>query len=158
MNLKTIAMTATLALAGWIAIAWAKPLVGPTGSTVRGLAGYQLAEDEDHHEKRGDKNRPWDWDQGERGHWNRDKDDNQWRWQGAGGDDWYQGQRGHWYREPNGWQFGTAGIICNNQGRNCRRGGYLPPNGEGMVSRENPRWFWHCDSEGHHCKWATRPR
>lgn len=95
------------------------------------------------------------WYQGQRGHWYREN--NNWQWRGAQGDQWYQGQRGHWYQEPNGMRFGSAGLVCNNQGFNCRVGGYLPANGEGMVSRDHPGLFWHCDSEGHNCNWARRP-
>ncbi len=156
MNFRTMFAAATFALAGSIGIGWANSTVGPTRGVVPALGGYQLAQDE-HNERHRDQHRQWDWYQGQRGHWDRDKDNDQYRWRGDEGDQWYQGQRGHWYQEQEGWRFGTAGIICNNQGRNCRQGGYLPANGEGMVSRTNPRMFWHCDSEGHNCNWARRP-
>ena len=32
----------------------------------------------------------------------------------------------------------------------------LPPNGEGMINRRNPNFFWACDGDGHHCHWARR--
>lgn len=32
----------------------------------------------------------------------------------------------------------------------------VPPNGEGMVSRQNPNMVWTCDSDGHNCNWAPR--
>jgi hypothetical protein len=35
---------------------------------------------------------------------------------------------------------------------------YLPENGEGMINPRNPNLYWACDSEGHHCHWAPRPR
>jgi hypothetical protein len=162
MKVKTILATTAFALAGWFAMASASPLRGPAQDGARALSGYQLAQDEHHEmghgpmipaEPRPDHD---EWYQGQRGRWYRDHD--HWRWHGAKGDDWYQGQRGHWYNEPNGWQFGTDGLICNNQGRNCRPGGFLRPNGEGMVSRANPNMFWHCDADGHNCRWARRPR
>jgi len=30
------------------------------------------------------------------------------------------------------------------------------PNGEGLINRRNPNFFWACDSDGHHCHWARR--
>jgi hypothetical protein len=153
MNLRTVFITAILALIGWVAVALASPRVGNVTSP--GLTGYQLADNDD--AKHRDKDQAWDWYQGQRGRWYKDKDKDDWRWRGADNDQWYQGHPGHWYQEQNGWQFATPDTICNNAGRNCRRGGYLPPNGEGMVSRKNPRMFWHCDSEGHNCNWAHRP-
>ena len=158
MNRSMIGIAATFVLIGWVAVAVAaaSPRVSNSpGAAGTNLTGYQLA-DNDKVAPR-DKGEVWDWYQGQRGHWKKDKDNNQWRWRGVDNDQWYQGHPGHWYQENNGWQFATPDLICNNQGRNCRRGGYLPPNGEGMVSRENPRMFWHCDSEGHHCNWARRP-
>jgi hypothetical protein len=152
MNTKVSVAIATFALIGWIATASASPV----GGGGQNPPGYQLAQN-DHKEMSQKKEKVWDWYQGQRGQWRKDKDDNQWRWRGADNDQWYQGHPGHWYQEQNGWQFNTPDLICNNAGRNCRRGGYLPPNGEGMVSRTNPRMFWHCDSEGHNCNWARRP-
>lgn len=35
---------------------------------------------------------------------------------------------------------------------------YIPENGEGMINPRNPNLYWACDSEGHHCNWAPRPR
>ena len=101
-----------------------------------------------------------DWYQGQEGQWHRGPH-GKWEWRGkrGSGDEWYWGQRGHWYKEPEptGWQFGSAGLVCNNNGRDCRYGRYLPPNGEGMVNRKNPNLYWHCDSDGNHCNWARRP-
>jgi len=155
MRLKTILGATTLFLLGWFALAPAQPFNGANG----GPPPPNYHHDSDnHHWQHHDKNksaRAADWYQGTRGQWYRD--DNQWRWRTANGDQWYQGQPGHWYREPHGWQFGSTGMICNNQGVNCRVGGYLPSNGEGMVSRTNPNMFWHCDSQGHNCGWAHRP-
>jgi hypothetical protein len=151
MKPRTIAVTTALALIGWTVVALAKPDAG--NARAPKLTGYQLAANDDANHR--DKDEVWEWYQGQRGHWR--KENNQWRWFGADNDEWYQGHPGHWYMERNGWHFATPDLICNNEGRNCRRGGYLPPNGEGMVSRRNPKWFWHCDSEGHHCNWARRP-
>jgi hypothetical protein len=75
-----------------------------------------------------------------------------------GGGGWYWGQPGHWQREHNDWQFRSEGLVCNNQGRDCRPGRNLPSNGEGMVSPNDPNFYWGCDSEGHHCRWVRRPR
>ena len=161
MNLKVSITITTFALIGWIAIASANPFTDPVRGGGQNLTGSQLAQDDhkrnDHEGMHPEKEKTWDWYQGQRGQWHKDRDNNQWRWRGADNDQWYQGHPGHWYQEQNGWQFATPDLICNNAGRNCRRGGYLPPNGEGMVSRGNPRMFWHCDSEGHHCDWARRP-
>lgn len=164
MKVKVILTTTALALAGWLAVASATPLRSSAPDGARALSGYQVAQNDDHEMRRdamprGDRRPDRDddeWYQGQRGHW--DKDGDHWRWRGAQGDQWHQGQRGHWYQEQNGWQFGTDGMICNNQGRNCRRGGYLRPNGEGMVSRNHPNMFWQCDADGHNCHWARRPR
>jgi len=98
-----------------------------------------------------------DWYQGQEGQWHRGPNGN-WEWHGKGGNDWYWGQKGHWYKEKNGWQFASQAVVCNAQGHDCRRGRYLPPNGEGMVNGKNPGLYWACDSEGHHCHWAPRPR
>jgi hypothetical protein len=155
MKIKTLLTGTTLALAGWFALASAGTLQN------RSLPGYQVAQNDEHgnQERRGHDRKGWDeWYQGQRGRWQHEN--NGWQWRGAPGegDEWYQGQRGHWYQEPNGWQFGSSGMICNAQGRNCHQGGYIPPNGEGMVSRQNPNQYWACDSDGHHCHWARRSR
>jgi hypothetical protein len=97
-----------------------------------------------------------DWYQGQEGQWHRGPS-GEWNWHGNRGNEWYWGQRGHWYKERNGWQFGSDGLVCNNNGRDCRRGRYLPPNGEGMVNKKHPNLYWHCDSNGNHCDWARRP-
>jgi len=73
-------------------------------------------------------------------------------------DQWYQGQQGHWYKEKNTWQFRSAGLVCDNQGRHCSKGRPLPPNGEGRVNPQDPRQYWACNRKGHHCHWAPRPR
>ena len=179
MNRRMIVVIAALVVIGWLGVVAASPRSAIVPLTATNLKGYQLADNDDaehrnrddvehrdkddamHHDKddamHRDKDEAWDWYQGQRGHWNQDKDDKKWRWQGADNDQWYQGHPGHWYQEKEGWRFATPDLICNNAGRNCRRGGYLATNGEGMVSRRNPKWFWHCDSEGHHCNWAKRP-
>ena len=36
------------------------------------------------------------------------------------------------------------------------RPGYIPPNGQGMIDPRNPNFYWACDSQGHHCRWARR--
>jgi hypothetical protein len=98
-----------------------------------------------------------DWYQGQEGQWHRGRN-NQWDWRGNRGNEWYWGQRGHWYKEKNGYQFGSDGLVCNANGRDCRRGRYLPANGQGMVNGKNPNLYWACDSNGHNCHWARRPR
>jgi hypothetical protein len=165
MKVKTLAITTLALLAGLVSVSTSSPL-SPAPNRARTTPGYQLAQNDhdemprdrerqDHKNKRHDRDNQWY--QGERGRWEKDQD--RWHWRGAPpGDQWYQGQPGHWYQEQNGWQFGTLGVVCNNAGRNCRQGGYLPPSGEGMVSRKNPSLFWHCDSDGHNCNWARRPR
>jgi hypothetical protein len=160
LSAASLALVTSFALAGWYAPAFASPLEALSGNS-HSQAGYQVAEDE-HERERGDDHdksrhqRDDEWYQGQRGHWDRDHDN--WQWRGAEGDEWYMGQRGHWYDQGNnGWQFGSDGLVCNNGGRNCRRGGYVPGNGEGMVSRTNPNLFWHCNSEGHKCSWTRRP-
>ena len=97
-----------------------------------------------------------DWYQGQEGKWYRGPG-GKWQWRGGRGNEWYYGERGHWYKENNGWQFGSDGLVCNNQGRDCRKGRYLPANGQGMVNRKNPNLYWKCDSDGNHCNWARRP-
>ncbi|MBV8450683.1 MAG: hypothetical protein JOZ29_00215, partial [Deltaproteobacteria bacterium] len=148
-------LTGAFALVGWLALASASTINGSAGG-YQSLAGVQLAQMEPA------QSHPWpqkhegddEWYQGQRGHWYKDHD--RWVWRGAEGDQWYMGQRGHWYREKRGWQFGSDGLVCNDRGRDCRRGGYLPPNGEGMVNRGDPNMFWACDPQGHHCHWARR--
>jgi hypothetical protein len=171
MKVKTLLGSTTLALAGWLALASASPLKRPA------LSSYQLAQNEQypwdqsqrghdwknqadesyqarpHHARQNQEDESY---QGQRGHWYQEH--NGWQWRGVQGDEWYQGQRGHWYQEPQGWQFGSDGLVCNPQGRNCQRGGYIPPNGEGMVSRNHQNVYWACDSDGHKCHWAPRPR
>jgi hypothetical protein len=29
-------------------------------------------------------------------------------------------------------------------------------NGDGMINRRNPNFYWACDANGHHCHWAWR--
>jgi hypothetical protein len=158
MKAKTLLTGCAIALASWFALV--------SGSSVfqnsayagdQSLTGNRSARNEqqaEHPAQRGAV-RDDQWYQGQRGHWRQNHD--RLEWQGAQGDQWYQGQPGHWYKESNGWQFGSQGTVCNDQGRNCRRGGNVPANGEGMVSRNNPNVFWACDSDGHHCRWARRP-
>jgi len=155
MKIRAITAGTTLALVGLLGLASANPLDHSVNVERQVGPSYQIAQDE-HHEMYREHHDDDDWYQGQRGHWDRDHDHPQWR--GTQGDQWYQGQPGHWYQERNGWQFGSTGMICNNQGRNCHQGGYLPANGEGMVSRSNPNMFWACDSHGHNCHWARRPR
>jgi len=180
MKIKTsVIVIALVVAAGWFAVASAGTLKSPS------LAVYQVAQNDQGEYHQGqperdqnqrqqaqpehnrnqrrqvqpahrEKNPGDEWYQGQRGHWYNEN--NRWEWRGTTGDDWYQGQRGHWYRESNGWQFGSAGMICNNRGCNCHVGGYIPANGEGMVSRNRPNLFWQCDSDGHNCHWARRPR
>jgi hypothetical protein len=151
MKVKILLAGSTLFLAGWFALASAGTLKSPS------LPGYQVAQNERHQEARGhDQNDQWY--QGQRGRWQEENKAWQWRTAPGEGDDWYQGQQGHWYQEKNGWQFGSNGMLCNDHGRNCRQGGYIPPNGEGMVNRQNPNLYWACDSGGHHCHWARRSR
>ena len=158
MKLKILFTSTTIALAGWFALASAGAFNGSALAGDQASSGYRVAQNEEHpgHEIQRGHDRDDEWYQGQRGHWTQDH--NRWQWQGAQGDEWYQGQRGHWYSEPNGWQFGSDGLVCNAQGRNCRKGGYIPPNGAGMVSRNHPNAYWACDSEGHHCHWARLPR
>ena len=156
MKVKALLIGTTLALAGWFALAYASALKSPS------LSGYQFAQNEQHERDHGQlgherKNPGDEWYQGQRGHWYQDRN-KKWQWRGVQGDQWYQGQQGHWYQENNGWQFQSQGLVCNDQGLNCRLGGYIPPNGEGMVNRQNPNLYWACDSEGHNCHWARRPR
>ena len=155
MKAKPLLTGTTLALGVWFALASASPLKSPS------LPSYQVAQNEQHERHQGQpsherKDRDDEWYQGQRGRWYQEN--NRWQWRGAQGDQWYQGQRGHWYSEPNGWQFGSAGLVCNAGGCNCRQGGYLPSNGEGMVNRSNANLYWACDSHGHNCHWARRPR
>ena len=165
MKVKTLLTAATLALAGWFA--FASTLQSPALAGDQALPGSQVAQNEQHEQEHQEQQHKEQrghapkvlkdqWYQGQRGHWYHEND--RWQWRGAPpGDQWYQGQRGHWYQESNGWQFGSEGLVCDNQCRNCRPGGYIPANGEGMVSRDDPNVCWSCDSEGHHCHWARRP-
>ena len=158
MKAGTLLTTSAIVLAGWFALA------SGGGFKNSAYAGDQSARNDQRQEYQAPQqyqvprgaDRDNEWYQGQRGHWRQDRD-HRWQWRGAQGDEWYQGQRGHWYDESNGWQFGSQGTVCNDQGRNCHQGGNVPANGEGMVSRNNPNFFWACDSEGHHCRWARRP-
>ena len=138
MKVKTLLTAATLALAGWFA--FASTLQSPALAGDQALPGSQVAQNEQHEQEHQEQQH-----KEQRGHAPK-----------VLKDQWYQVQRGHWYQESNGWQFGSEGLVCNNQCRNCRPGGYIPANGEGMVSRDNPNVCWSCDSEGHHCHWARR--
>jgi len=157
MNFKVIASaTTTLVLLGFVVLSSAKAQVGAAPPPPN-----------KHHGE------VWEWYQGEKGHWRQDKHNGEWHWFGAkehgehheheetaqenGSWEWYQGHKGHWQKEHGGWSFHTPELVCNNAGKNCRSGGVIPPNGEGMVSAKNPKWFWHCDEDGHHCDWAKRP-
>jgi hypothetical protein len=165
MKMKPLLSSASLAFAVVLALASASATTLGNAPS----AAYQIVQNEprnephpNHHEHQTRNRRPLqeplndEWYQGRRGHWYQEK--NGWQWRSTDADDWYQGQRGHWYEEPNGWQFGSAGIVCGAYGCNCRVGGYLPPNGEGMVDSRNQNLYWACDSEGHHCHWARRPQ
>lgn len=151
-------ITAAAALTFWCALASANPIQDSVSQQNPPFTVTQLAqnEHEEHERAEAHQTKPEDWYQGQRGNWFREG--NQWHWQGTGqGDEWYQGQRGHWYQERKGWQFHSDYLVCNNQCRNCRQGGYLPPNGEGKVDSANPGVCWSCDAKGHHCHWAKRP-
>ena len=156
---------------------WGSLALVPASAQVGAAPGGMSAPNSHH----GDE--VWDWYQGKRGHWRQDKGNGQWHWFGADNDhrdsdhrdsdhrdndeatargsnqpwDWYQGHRGRWQNERGGWHFRSQDLVCNNNGKNCRRGAELPSNGEGMVNVRNPKFFWHCDSDGHHCNWARRP-
>jgi hypothetical protein len=69
------------------------------------------------------------------------RDHHAWRWRhhDHDADDYYRGYRPYPYA-PN--------YAYRHQ--------YLPPNGEGMINRRNPNFYWACDSDGHHCHWARR--
>jgi hypothetical protein len=163
MKARTLVTGTILALVGWFALAPASTLKAES------LPGYQVAQTERH--QRGRKQarehkqerqrrgvRADQWYQGQRGHWY--KEHNRWQWRGAEGNQWHQGQQGHWYNngQRNGWQFQSNNLVCDNNGLNCGYGRYLPANGQGMVNPNNPRLYWGCDSEGHHCRWKPRPR
>jgi hypothetical protein len=153
---KALLIGAVLAVVGWFGLV-------PVSSVMAGdsQASYQIAQNESYDGAGPMWNRQnlhyVDWYQGQEGKWRRGPQ-GKWHWYPLHeGDSWYWGQRGHWYKEHNGWQFGSDGLVCNNNGRDCRYGGYLPPNGEGMVNRQNPNLYWQCDSNGNHCHWARRP-
>lgn len=151
-----LAVTA-VAIVGWLAIA----IVGVRGAA--SAADSSIGGGELYYSNFNGPSQNWrdihhvDWYQGQEGKWHRGPD-KKWEWRGSRGNEWYWGQRGHWYKENNGWQFGSDGLVCNANGRDCRYGRYLPANGEGMVSRSNPNLYWQCDSGGHNCHWARRPR
>jgi hypothetical protein len=148
-------LVAAMAIVGWIGLA----IVGIAGVAAadgsRG-SGLYYADFNNAGTNAGDIHYV-DWYQGQEGQWHRGPN-GEWNWHGNRGNEWYWGQRGHWYKEKNGWQFGSDGLVCNKYGRDCRRGRYLPPNGEGMVNKKNPNLYWKCDSNGNHCNWARRPR
>jgi hypothetical protein len=154
MYTKNLFKTTLVALVGWFALAPINCALAAGPQT-----DYRVAQNESY----SGAGPAWDqqnlhyvdWYQGQEGQWHHGP--NGWQWHGNRGDEWYWGQRGHWYKEHNGWQFGSDGLVCNNNGRDCRRGRYLPPNGQGMVNRKNPNLYWHCDSNGSHCNWARRP-
>jgi hypothetical protein len=178
MKATTLLTSTVLALAGWFALAFASTLKSPS------FRSYQVAQNEHNERHQGQAGHDWkdrddetheahrrhNWkDRGDerhkaqRGHdWkNRGDERHEARREYEGknpGDEWYQGQRGHWYKKSKGWQFGSQGLVCNAQGRNCHRGGYIPANGEGMVNAQNPNLYWSCDSDGHHCHWKPRSR
>ncbi len=161
MNFRIIASAAaSLVLLGAVVMTPAIAQVGAAPPPAASAPGS-------HHE-----NELWEWYQGERGHWRQDKENGKWRWHRAKDQDhdhdedtakqngqweWYQGHPGRWRNEHGGWHFFSQDLVCNNNGTNCRTGREIPANGEGMVSRRNPKWYWHCDSDGHHCDWKKRP-
>ncbi len=78
-------------------------------------------------------------------------------------DDWWHHHDSYngswWHRDHDhdqddrsyGWSHNRdRGYYNPNAGRN------IPENGEGMISRRNPNYYWACDSHGHHCHWARR--
>ena len=99
------------------------------------------------------------WGQGHRDNGNHfgwfkhgDRDDDAGRYQQRG---YYQGNPGYSYNhEPDADDYGYGGGYPN--GAYGNRFGY-PSNGQGMVNRNHPGLLWTCDSQGHHCHWATRP-
>ena len=86
----------------------------------------------------------WDHDRGhqgqdyERGHQHQ----SWWRW------DWDKDHyRGYPYTPPPAYAYSYQ-----------RHYQYIPENGQGMINPRNPNLYWTCDSDGHHCHWAPRPR
>jgi hypothetical protein len=73
--------------------------------------------------------------------WDHDHDHHHHMWQPKHDDDDY---RGYSYRRHDDDDYR---IYPNRT---------VGPNGEGLINRRNPNFFWACDSEGHHCHWARR--
>src|SRR6185312_8032511 len=82
----------------------------------------------------------------------------------ADSDDWHHRDHHSWFdhdhdRDDNGYYGngpynGYYGERPSGPYAYQRR--HIPPNGEGMINRRNPNFYWACDSEGHHCHWARR--
>jgi Ni/Co efflux regulator RcnB len=78
-------------------------------------------------------------------------------------DDWHREGHQEWNRDHDrdrdrdgdrNWSYSDPGYRSYPNYANRR--GYIAPNGEGMINRRNPNFYWACDSEGHHCHWARR--
>ncbi len=78
------------------------------------------------------------------------RDRHEWGWHHDRDDDNHHA--GRWYRDRDDDSYAHPGYGSYQRYRR----GYLPPNGEGMINRRNPNFYWACDSQGHHCHWAPR--
>jgi len=72
-----------------------------------------------------------------------------------------QSYRYGYNHEPDADDYGYGnGYYGNGYGYGNRYGygnGYgYPSNGQGMVNPRHPGLIWACDSDGHHCHWASR--
>jgi hypothetical protein len=67
----------------------------------------------------------------------------------ADSDDWH-------HHDHHEWRWHHHDRDWDDHYRPGYRGQYLPPDGQGMISRRNPNFYWACDGDGHHCHWARR--
>jgi hypothetical protein len=77
----------------------------------------------------------------------------------ADSDDWrhHDHHAWRWHHHHRDWDDYHRGYRDYPQGPAYGyHPGYIPRNGEGMISRDNPNFYWACDGDGHHCHWARR--
>lgn len=73
----------------------------------------------------------------------------------ADSDDWHHHEHHEW-REHHHDHDRDHDHDWDDNYHSGYHGRYLPPDGQGMVSRRNPNFYWACDADGHHCHWARR--
>src|SRR5579864_6572352 len=121
---KILLTGSVVLMAGWFALASGSTFQSSAYAGDQSIAGSAFAQNDQQQDHRAERDRGHQWYQGQQGRWQRNH--GRWEWRGAQGDQWFMGEPGHWYDEGNGWQFGSQGTVCNNQGRDCRQGCNVP--------------------------------